>query len=155
MRFISGCEPTDPEQVGFPAARQIASLTRMVLRKTKEKYKRSKEIVHLITSLEAQQASGNDLKKIKRDYWGVESQLHYRLDTVLDEDRSRVRNPNAALILGMMRRVVVSFAIPWSKEKQKKNKRTSTRDFLDLLGAENNRRAFGLVTSKSPSAWKN
>ena len=85
----------------------------------------------------------------------MESQLHYRLDTVLDEDRSRVRNPNAALILGMMRRVVVSFAIPWSKEKQKKNKRSSTRDFLDLLGAENNRRAFGLVTSKSPSAWKN
>jgi predicted transposase YbfD/YdcC len=155
LRYISGCEPTDPEQVGFPAARQIASLTRLVWRKTKEKYKQSKETVNLITSLDAQQASGNDLKKIKRDYWGIESKLHYRLDTVLEEDRSRVRNPNAALILGMMRRVVVSFAIPWSEEKQKKNKRTSTRDFFDLLKAENHRRAFGLVTSKAPTAWKN
>jgi len=155
LRYISACEATDPEQVGFPAARQIASLTRVVWRKNKEKDKRSKETVNLITSLDPQQASGSDLKKIKRDYWGIESKLHYRLDNVLDEDRSRVRNPNAALILGMMRRVVVSFAIPWSEEKQKKNKRTSTRDFLDLLSAENNRRAFGLVSSKSPSAWKN
>ena len=155
LRYISGCEPTDPEQVGFPAARQIASLTRMVLRNNKGIYKRSKEVVHLITSLDPQQASSNDLKKIKRDYWGIESKLHYRLDNVLDEDRSRVRNPNAALILGMMRRVVVSFAIPWSEEKQKKNKRTSTRDFFDLLKAENHRRAFGLVTSKAPSAWQN
>jgi predicted transposase YbfD/YdcC len=59
-----------------------------------------------------QRSSGKDLKAIKRDYWGIESKLHYRLDNVLDEERSRVRNPNAALILGMFRRVVVSFAIP-------------------------------------------
>ena len=115
MRFIGGCEPTDPEQAGFPSARQVASLTRLVLRKDKT----SKETVHLITSLEESKASGKDLKKIKRDYWAIESKLHYRLDNVLDEDRSRVRNPNAALVLGMFRRVVVSFAIPWSLEKRK------------------------------------
>ena len=158
MRFISGCEATDPEQVGFPSARQIASLTRVVFRKdpkNKDQDKTSKETVHLITSLDASQASGKDLKAIKRDYWGIESKLHYRLDNVLDEDRSRVRNPNAALILGMFRRVVVSFAIPWSREKLKTNKRTSTRNFLEHLNADNHRRAFDLVTSKSPSAWKN
>lgn len=151
MRFISGCEPTDPEQAGFPSARQVASLTRLILREDKM----SKETVHLITSLEAGQASGKDLKKIKRDYWGIESKLHYRLDNVLDEDRSRVRNPNAALVLGMFRRVVVSLAIPWSREKMKTNKRTSTRNFLEHLNADNHRRAFDLVTSKVPTAWKN
>jgi len=151
MRFISGCEPTDPEQAGFPSARQVASLTRLVLRKDKT----SKETVHLITSLEESKASGKDLKKIKRDYWAIESKLHYRLDNVLDEDRSRVRNPNAALVLGMFRRVVVSFAIPWSLEKKKTNKRTSTRNFLEHLNADNHRRAFELVTSKAPTAWKN
>lgn len=151
MRFISGCEPTDPEQTGFPSARQVASLTRVVLREDKM----SKETVHLITSLDATKASGKDLKKIKRDYWGIESKLHYRLDNVLDEDRSRVRNPNAALVLGMFRRVVVSFAIPWSKEKKKTNKRITTRSFQEHLNAENHRRAFDLVTSKAPSAWKN
>ena len=151
LRFISGCEPTDPQQAGFPSARQAASLTRLVLREDKT----SRETVHLITSLEAGRASGKDLKKIKRDYWGIESKLHYRLDNVLDEDRSRVKNPNAALVLGMFRRLVVSFAIPWSEEKKKTKKRTSTRNFLEHINADNHRRAFDLVTSKSPSAWKN
>jgi predicted transposase YbfD/YdcC len=156
LRFISACEPTDPEQVGFPSARQIASLTRLVLRKDKTgKDKKSQETVRLITSLDAQQASGKDLKRIKRDYWGIESKLHYRLDNVLDEDRSRVQNPNAALVLGMFRRVVVSFAIPWHQEKKKTDKRTSTRSFLDHLNADNHRRAFDLVTCKVPTAWKN
>jgi len=148
---VSGCESTDPEQVGFPSARQVASVTRLVLRKDKT----SEETVRLITSLDASKASGKDLKDIKRDYWGIESKLHYRLDNVLDEDRSRVRNPNAALILGMFRRVVVSLAIPWSLEKKKTDKRISTRNFLEHLNADNHRRAFDLVTSKSPSAWKN
>ena len=49
-----------------------------------------KETVRLITSLDASQASGKDLKEIKRDYWGIESKLPYRLNNVLDEDRSRV-----------------------------------------------------------------
>jgi predicted transposase YbfD/YdcC len=150
LRFVGRCEPTDPEQAGFPSARQVASLTRLILRKDKT----SKETVRLITSLDASKASGKDLKEIKRDYWGIESKLHYRLDNVLDEDRSRVRNPNAALVLGMFRRVVVSFAIPWSQEKKKTNKRTSTRNFLEHLNADNHRRAFDLVTSKAPTAWK-
>ena len=141
----------NPEQAGFPSARQVASLTRLILRKDKTR----KETVHLMTSLDERQASGKDLKAIKRDYWGIESKLHYRLDNVLDEDRSRVRNSNAALVLGMLRRVFVSFAIPWSKEKKKTNNRISTRSFLEHLNAENHRRAFDLATSKAPSAWKN
>jgi len=35
LRFVARCEPTDPEQVGFPSARQVASLTRLILRKDK------------------------------------------------------------------------------------------------------------------------
>ena len=54
LRFVAGCEPTDPEQVGFPSARQIAAVTRMVIRKDKK----SNETVRLITSLDASKASG-------------------------------------------------------------------------------------------------
>ncbi|MCK9588396.1 MAG: hypothetical protein M0Q93_03410 [Terrimicrobiaceae bacterium] len=39
----------------------------------------------------------------------------------------------------MFRRVVVSFAIPWSQEKKKTNKRTSTCNFLEHLNADNHR----------------
>jgi len=93
-------------------------------------------------------------QKIRRDYWGIESKLHYRLDDVLQEDRSRVRNPNAAMVLGMFRRVVVSLAIPWCERKREKNQRSSTRDFFDHLDATNHRRAFNLITAKAPSAWE-
>jgi len=50
----------------------------------------------------ARDSSGKDLKKIKRDHWGIESKLHCRLDNVLDEDRSRVRNPNRMKKLALM-----------------------------------------------------
>jgi hypothetical protein len=151
LRAVAGSEATDPQQAGFPSARQIVCIKRRVLRDGRM----SNETVHLISSLDPQKTCAADLKKIKRDYWGIESDFHSRLDETLDEDRSRVRSPKAAFVLGMFRRLALSFAIPWIAEKQKKRKRTSTRDFLDHLRAENARRAFDLTTSKSPTSWNN
>ena len=36
--------------------------------------------------------------------------LHHCLDMSLQEDLSRVRNPNSAIVLGVIRRVVLSLA---------------------------------------------
>ena len=44
--------------------------------------------------------------QLKRCYWVIESRLHHCLDITMLEDLSRVRTPNAALVLGMVRRVV-------------------------------------------------
>ncbi len=151
-RTVISSEATDPRQAGFPSARQAICLKRRVLHKDK---KTSDENVHIISSLEPQKLNAADIKKIKRDYWSIESEFHYRLDEILDEDRSRVRTPKAALVLGMFRRLVLSFAIPWIAGKQRTHKRTSTRDFLDQLKAEKAHRAFNLITSKSPTSWKN
>ncbi len=150
LRAAIAGQPTDPEEVGFTSAAQIVCLNRRVLRDGRM----SNEAVHIISSLKPREASPDDLKKIKRDYWSIESDLHYRLDEVLDEDRSRVRTPKAAFVLGMLRRLTVSFAISWIAQRKKTRQRTSTRDFHDHLRAENAHRAFGLVTSKSPTAWK-
>lgn len=152
LRTVVASDATNPEQAGFTSARQIAYLRRRV---THADGKKSDEIVHLISSLEPGKASATDLKKIKRKYWGIESTIHYRLDDTLDEDRSRVRNRNSALVLGMFRRLAVSLAIPWIAEEKKKRKRTSTRDFFDYLKEEKGRRAFDLITSKKPTSLKN
>jgi len=151
LRTVTGSEETTPAQSGFPGARQIVALNRRVLG---EDGKMSNETVHLISSLEPEATCAGDLKKIKRSYWKIESDLHYRLDEVLDEDRSRVRTPKAALVLGMFRRLALSLAITWTAQRKKTHKRTSTRYFLDHLRAQNGRRAFDLVTAKSPEAWK-
>ncbi len=90
-------------------------------------------------------------------YWSIESALHYRLDEVLDEDKSRVRTPKAAYVLGMFRRLAVSLAISWLKKKKLTRKRASTRDFHDHMHdhmrATNGRHAHLLVTANNPTSW--
>ena len=92
--------------MGFPGARLIARLKRRVRRHGKK----STETVYLISSLTLQQLDARGWLKLKRGYWVIESRLHHALDVSLDEDRSRVRQPNAALVLALFRRLVVSVA---------------------------------------------
>ena len=95
-----------PEPVGFPGARLIARLQQRVRRHGKK----STETVYLISSLTLEQLDAAGWLKHKRGHWVIESRRHHALDVSLDEDRSRVRQPNAALVLGMFRRLVVSVA---------------------------------------------
>jgi len=94
-----------------------------------------------------------NLLRCRRGYWGIEAG-HQRLDMTLDEDRSRGRMPRAMTTLGMFRRVTVSFARARLANPQRRRKKMSTRDFQNHLKAENSRRAFALVTSLNPKAWK-
>ena len=66
---------------------------------------------------------------------------------MLDENRSRVRPPNAVPALGLFRRVVVSVARSWITRARKKNRRASLRTFVTQL------RALDLVTVTAPQAW--
>jgi predicted transposase YbfD/YdcC len=143
------CQDTTPESVCFPAAAQIAKLRRRVRRDGKL----TTETVHLISSVPTENLSASGLQSAKRDYWSIESALHYRLDEVLDEDKSRVRTPKAAHILGMFRRLAVSLAIPWLKKKKLTRKRASTRDFHDHMRATNGRHAHLLITANNPTSW--
>ena len=94
------------------------------------------------------------LLRARRDDWGIESTFHQRLDTTLDEDRSRVRTPNAVHALGLFRRLVVSVGHAWLERAQKKKSRASLRTFVTTLRAHNARRALNLVTATAPQAWK-
>lgn len=142
-------QQTTPETVCFPAAAQIAKLRRRVRRNGHA----STETVHLISSRPLEMLPAEALQKLKRDYWCIESALHYRLDDVLDEDRSRVRKPKSAHVLGMFRRLAVSLAISWLEKKRQTRKRASTRDFQDHLRAANARNAHCFVTANSPTSW--
>ena len=86
------CQEVTPAQVGFPGARLIARLRRRVRRQGKK----TTETVYLISSLSLEELDALGWLKLKRGYWVIESRLHHALDVSLDEDRSRVRNPNAA-----------------------------------------------------------
>jgi hypothetical protein len=91
------------------SGRLIARLRQRVRRKGKK----STQIVYLISSLSLAELQALGWLKLKRNYWVIESRLHHPVDVSLGEDRSRVRHPNAALVLGMFRRVMVSCALAW------------------------------------------
>jgi hypothetical protein len=139
-----------PEEVGLAAAMQIGKLRTRV----RGCGRKSKETRYLISSAEIDQLNAQGLLDTKRGYWAIEASLHYRLDDTLAEDQSRVRSPGAAQVLGMCRRLVVSFACAWLKEAQKQNGRLSTRDFQDHLKLNRMAAGFALVTAQKPSAWR-
>jgi hypothetical protein len=100
------CLEVTPSQVGFPGARLVARLETRVKRSGKW----SAEVVFLVSSLALEQLEAQGLLRLKRSYWVIESRLHHCLDMSMGEDLSRVRTPHSALVLGMVRRVVLSLS---------------------------------------------
>jgi hypothetical protein len=145
------CREVTPEQVGFPGARLIARLRRRVWRKGK----RTTETAYLISSLTLEQLDALGWIKLKRGYWVIESRLHHALDVSLDEDRSRVRNANAALVLGMFRRLVVSVAQAAIARAQTKKTRWTVRRYQQRFSRQDGgpERLHALVFAKHPNSW--
>ena len=100
------CLEVTPSRVGFPGARLVARLETRVKRAGQW----SREVVFLVSSLTLEQLEAAGLLRLKRSYWVIESRLHHCLDITMGEDLSRVRSPNSALVLGMIRRVVLSLS---------------------------------------------
>jgi predicted transposase YbfD/YdcC len=149
---VLDCQEVTPEQVGFPGARLIARLKRRVRRNGKK----TTETVYLISSLMLEQLNADDWIKLKRGYWVIESRLHHPLDISLDEDRSRVRNANAALVLGMFRRLVVSLAQAWLETVRTPQARWSVRRFVQRFAHRDGgpERLHALIFAKSPVSWR-
>lgn len=130
----------------------IARLRRRVRRQGKK----TTETVYLISSLTLEQLDALGWIKLKRGYWVIESRLHHALDVSLDEDRSRVRHPNAALVLGMFRRLVVSVAQTAIAEVQTKKTRWSVRRYQQQFARRNggSERLRAVVFAKEPNSWR-
>ena len=106
--------------MGFPGARLAAQLETRVKRDGKW----HQEVIYLLSSLTLEELQAQGMLSLKRGYWVIESRLHHCLDITLREDQSRVRNPNAARVLGTIRRVVVSLANAVVDKARKKNPKT-------------------------------
>lgn len=92
--------------------------------------------------------------QLKRNYWVIESRLHHCLDVTMQEDLSRVRTPNAALVLGMLRRVVLSLSNAAVDQARKANPKSkaNTKSFRQcFLSARSGRqRLHALIFAKHP-----
>ena len=146
------CREVTPEQVGFPGARLIARLRRRV----RHHGKQSTETVYLISSLSLEQLDARGWLQLKRGYWVIESRLHQALDVSLDEDRSRVRQPNAALVLGLFRRLVVSVAQTAIVQGQTPKTRWTVRRYQQRFAHRDGgpQRLEALIFAKTPRSWR-
>jgi hypothetical protein len=138
--------------VGFPGARLIGRLRRRVRRHGQK----STETVYLISSLTLEELDARGWIKLKRGYWVIESKLHHALDVSLEEDRSRVRHPNAAWVLGLFRRLVVSVAQAAIAEVQTKKTRWSVGRWQKRFARRDGgvQRLDALIFAKSPVSWR-
>lgn len=137
-----------PEQAGFPHAAQAAEMKRFIDRPSKRE--EQVECEYLLTSLPPSQLDAEQMLKLDRDYWGIESGLHQRLDVSSLEDKSRIRTPKAAFNLCLFRRAAISFAIHWI-QRQRDTRLATTTGFYDAMREKGARKAFSLVTVKHPS----
>lgn len=135
---------TTATRVAFPFAEQAARLTRCI--DSRRKPAQEVQTEYLITSRPAAQMSAEQMLRQDRQYWGIETGLHLRLDVIAGEDRSRVRHRNAVMNLAVIRRAVVSVAVNWIR-RQPNRRRASMSGFYDFMSAACSKMAFKLVTA--------
>ncbi|MEJ0025098.1 MAG: ISAs1 family transposase [Rhizomicrobium sp.] len=76
--------------------------------------------------------TGAELLRIVRAHWGIENQLHWALDVVLDEDLARSRKDNAPQNLAVLRRTALNIA------RAHPNTKTSLRRKILRAGWDDN-----------------
>ena len=82
------------------------------------------ETLWLATSREAEKLGAEAFLGHNRQYWDIENGLHQRLDCSALEDRLRVRDPNAATILGLFHRMSITLFMAWAKTQPNQRDRT-------------------------------
>jgi predicted transposase YbfD/YdcC len=96
---------TDAGDLDFPQVTRVARIRR-------DRYDLggaliSKEVVHAVTSLDANQASAADLAAIARGQWGIES-VHWLRDTAWTEDANTGYAGNGPQVMATFRNIAVS-----------------------------------------------
>lgn len=81
----------------WPGLKSIGRIESRILKKEKE----TTQLRYYISSLTLDAEQLND---IARKHWSIENQLHWRLDVVFNEDKSCIRNDNAAENLDTLRK---------------------------------------------------
>ena len=104
-----------------------------VVREVQREGKQTSETSYYITSLEAKVGIFSDSV---RSHWGIENSLHWVMDVVFGEDRSRIRQGHAAENMSFLRRFVTTLLkqdTSKSSLKQKRKEAAWDTDFLETL----------------------
>src|SRR5205823_1301255 len=99
--FIAKAPATLPRGGEWPGLRSIG----MVCRTRAVNGVEADEVVYYISSLSPRVKR---FAKAVRGHWGIENRLHWSLDVIFSEDKSRARKDHSPLNLGMLRRLALA-----------------------------------------------
>jgi predicted transposase YbfD/YdcC len=146
---------TDPESTALYAASQVFAVEREVI-PTSKTFKASKELCYGITSTPAcadPQLNANRLLQTYRGHWSVEAKNHYRGDVSYQEDRSPVKNHNAARVLATMKMMAIFLCQIGAHDPQSDRER-SLPEFNRACAINGIDRAINWMTRKyNPLGW--
>ena len=108
----------EPAKLGLAGAAQLGCLHRQSGQDAEP------EVEYLVASRAAGKLSLEGFLNTDRQYWGVESGLHQRLDCSGFEDRVRVRHKGAVHILELFARVGVALFVCWATNQRRVRDRT-------------------------------
>lgn len=97
------------DYLDWPSLGQVFRLEREVWRENGRR--RTRQIVYGLTSLTPQKASPKKLLALTRQYWGIESGLHYRRDVTLHEDRTRLTVGAAAHNMAILNNLLIGLCL--------------------------------------------
>lgn len=113
----------EPKELGLAGVLQIARVDRRI--GADGKLTRT----WLATSLDPSQLSPARWLDREQGRWGIEIRNHYPLDVTHREDESRVRHPNAASVLGLLRRLSNTCQKLWSIGRPRRQ--ATARDWIE------------------------
>jgi len=97
------------DYLDWPHVAQVYRLEREVWH---EKHQgRTRQVVYGLTSLTPQKASPKKLLALTRQYWGIESGLHYRRDVTLHEDATRQTVGTAGHNMAILNNLLIGLCI--------------------------------------------
>ncbi|MDR2667140.1 MAG: ISAs1 family transposase [Holosporales bacterium] len=109
----------------WPGLKAIGKVTATVLRKGKE----TTEVRYYISSLSL---DAGRLNGIARKHWGIENQLHWRLDVVFNEDKACIRNDNAAENMDILRKWALAILVGAKDKKDRSVKSLMRRNAMSM-----------------------
>jgi hypothetical protein len=114
----------EPKELGLAGAMQIARVDRRIGAKA------SLNQTWIVCSRAKQQLDDGQWLALEQNRWGIENRTHHTLDVSHREDESRVRQPNAASVLGIFRRLSNALKHVWTKGRPKRA--ATSRDWFEL-----------------------
>lgn len=128
------------ECLDWPSVGQVFRLEREVWRENGRR--RTRQVVYGLTSLTPQKASPRKLLALTRQYWGIESGLHYRRDVTLHEDATRLTVGAAGHNMAILNNLLIGLCLRNGLVNLAKTRR--------LLSAQPKYALRLIVSSKNP-----